>query len=131
LRPSANSHVFDSSAALAILLDEPRRAEFDDHLDSAAISAVNLAEVATKLIDRGVTPVAMQGALGRLGFDVVALDGELAIQAALLRNATRRFGLSLGDRACLALARHLKLPVVTADRAWQDLDVGVEVLLIR
>ena len=131
MRPSENNYVFDSSAALAILLDEPRHRDFDAYLDSAAISAVNMVEVAAKLIDRGVTPVAMQAALGRLGFAVVALDSELAIQAALLREPTRKSGLSLGDRACLALARHLKLPVVTADRAWQDLDVGVEVLLIR
>lgn len=94
MRPSANSHVFDSSAVLAILLDEPRQAEFDRHVGSAAISAVNVAEVATKLIDRGVTTVAVQGALARLGLDVVALDGELAIQTALLREPTRHLGLA-------------------------------------
>lgn len=51
--------------------------------------------------------------------------------AARLRPATRHAGLSLADRACLALARRLGVPAVTADRAWGDLDVGVEVRLIR
>lgn len=58
-------------------------------------------------------------------------DTDLALRAALLRNSTRPYGLSLGDRACLALARREGLPVLTADRSWAKLDVGVEVVLIR
>jgi PIN domain nuclease of toxin-antitoxin system len=69
--------------------------------------------------------------LSRLGLLVMALDEEQAMRAGFLRASTRAFGLSLGDRACLAQARHLGLPVVTADQKWKDLDVGVEVLVIR
>ncbi len=60
------------------------------------------------------------------GFD--AVHAELA---AILREPTRDLGLSLADRACLALASDLEVPAVTADRSWRDLDIGVEVELVR
>lgn len=131
MRPNESKVVFDSSAVLVLLGDEPGVATVRTYVGMAVMSAVNHAEVVTKLVERGATPLQVQAMLSGPAAEVVPFDAELAVQAGFLREPTRRSGLSLGDRACLALARHLKLPVVTADRAWQDLDVGVEVLLIR
>jgi PIN domain nuclease of toxin-antitoxin system len=95
------------------------------------ISAVNVAEVITRLIDLGYSPEAAEAAVSRGGFEVIPFDMAAASLAAKLRVATRHLGLSLGDRACLALAERERLPVLTADRAWASLDIGVEIRLIR
>lgn len=70
-------------------------------------------------------------AIEGLTLDVIAFDAAMAVRAGALRPVTRSLGLSLGDRACLATAQQLKLPVITADRTWQKLDVGVEVHIVR
>jgi PIN domain nuclease of toxin-antitoxin system len=95
------------------------------------ISAVNVAEVITRLIDLGYSPEAAEVAISRGGFEVIPFDTAAASLAAKLRVTTRHLGLSLGDRACLALAEREGLPVLTADRAWASLDIGVEIRLIR
>ncbi len=66
-----------------------------------------------------------------LGIEVEAFDADAADETGALWTATRDTGLSLADRACLAVARSLELPAVTADRAWLELDVGVDVRCIR
>lgn len=93
--------------------------------------AVNLAEVASKLIDSGLPPDAIAEALDGLALDVRPFDHTLALAAGLLRSRTRSLGLSLGDRACLALGEHLSLPVLTADRAWRKLKLRIEVRTLR
>ncbi len=95
------------------------------------MSAVNLSEVAAKLVDTGMPEKEARAALDGLGLDVVPFDGEQAYGAGFLRPATRRAGLSLGDRACLQLAAQLGAPVLTTDRAWGRLQLGVEVRVIR
>jgi PIN domain nuclease of toxin-antitoxin system len=95
------------------------------------IGAVNLAEVVGKLVDDGWTEVGARDAIAASATHVIAFDEDAAIDAGLLRPHTRHAGLSLGDRACLALARRLGASVLTADRAWRDLDVGVPIVLIR
>ncbi len=70
-------------------------------------------------------------AIDTLNLVIVPFDAELAYLTGLLRTATRAAGLSLGDRACLALAQRLSAPVLTADQAWKGLDVGVEIRHIR
>lgn len=102
----------------------------------AALSAANLAEVLTKLVEGGDSIDAARrllrdrGLLGQSLF-VFPLDEHQAMEVARLRPLTRVKGLGLGDRACLALARHLDLPVLTADRAWADLQLGIAVEVIR
>lgn len=100
-------------------------------MEKALLSAVNLVEVATRLLDVGASATEIEGLPERLRCEVVPFDEELALGAGLLRVRTRHLGLSVGDRACLALAQREGLPVLTADRAWAKLDVGVEVVLIR
>lgn len=85
---------------------------------NAAISAVNLSEVAAKLAESGMPEEAIRGALEGLAIDVHDLGRELAFRTAMLRPQTKHKGLSLADRACLALGQRLDLAVITADRAW-------------
>ncbi len=127
----AGAVVLDASAVLALLHEEPGADVVADALARALVSAVNLSECVAQLVAAGVRDADARAALELLGLTVVPFDAEQAWDAGCLRTATRRLGLSLGDRACLALARLRGLPVLTADRAWVRLDVGVEVRPIR
>jgi PIN domain nuclease of toxin-antitoxin system len=84
-----------------------------------------------KLIDDDVPEAEIRRAIGRLQLDVHGFDAEHAYIAGLLRRSTRAFGLSFGDRACLALARSLGAPALTADRSWSRLDLGIAIEVIR
>jgi PIN domain nuclease of toxin-antitoxin system len=132
-----NGPVLDASALLAFLHDEPGADLVGEALVAgASISAVNWAEVLSKLADRGQEPETVaqdlenQGILGP-ALIVHEVDEILARRIAELRPQTRALGLSLGDRACLALAGRLGLGVLTADRDWMDLDLGLDIRLIR
>jgi len=126
-----SSIVLDASALLAFLNQEPGTEQWTSAVGESMISAVNLSEVVAKLADAGMPEAEIREALEPLGLEVASFDAELAYQAGLLRPQTKQFGLSLGDRACLALARSGTLPVLTADRAWEALRVGVEIRIIR
>ena len=129
--------VLDASALLAYPQGEPGSQTVQAALAAGAIiNIVNYAEVLTRLGDAGEEPALAhrhlqeQGLIGGL-LQVVALTEDDAVAIARLRPATRAQGLSLGDRACLATGLRLGLPVVTADRSWAALSVGVAVHLIR
>ena len=96
--------------------------------DGVAIGAVNLSEVVAKLTEAGMPEPVIHQALDPLGLDVHSCDERLAYEAGSLRAATKQLGLSLGDRCCVALARALNLPLLTSDRAWGNLDIGVAAL---
>jgi PIN domain nuclease of toxin-antitoxin system len=123
--------VADASAILAALKNEPFSNLDPRRLVGATISAVNLCEVMSKLHDDGLNDTQADAAVSAMDLRVISFDEPQARLAAYLRPQTRRAGLSLGDGACLALGLHLGHPVITADRAWAGLDVGVEVVLIR
>lgn len=123
--------VLDASAVLASLRNEAGGERVLPVMETSLLSAVNLAEVATRLLDLGASAADIDGLPERLRCEVVPFDEDLALSAGLLRVQTRHLGLSVGDRACLALAQREELPVLTGDRAWARLDVGVQVVLIR
>ena len=123
--------VLDASAVLAVMHQEPGAEEVWPHLPGAYLSAVNAAEVAAKLVDAGADPAEAGDRLLRLGARVVAFDTGDIVPSAQLRAETRPAGLSFADRACLALARRLGLPAVTADRTWAKIDSEIDVRLIR
>lgn len=125
------SAVLDSSALLAYLNGEPGAEMVAGIIGDALVSSVNLAEVVTKLVDRTGSLDVARATLGIAELDVVDFNRSLAEQTGALVTRTRSRGLSLGDRACLALAAREGLPVVTADRAWAALALDVEVRLIR
>lgn len=125
------SAVLDASAVLAYLHGEPGHERVAAAIDDAAISAVNWAEVLQKIDAAGGDADRLGDGLLALGLDVAALTRDDARMAAQLWPKTRSAGLSLGDRACLATAHRLELPALTADRAWSNLDITIDIELIR
>ena len=125
------SFVVDSSAVLAVINGEPGGEIVAALINDSLLSAVNFAEVMTKLVQRGGSLERAQNALVNLDLNVVDFDRELAEHAGGLVAQTKVRGLSLGDRCCLALALRERIPVVTADRVWQNTGLGIEVRLFR
>lgn len=123
--------VHDSSVVLAFLRNESGADRAARLLAGAHISAANILEVRSKLFDRGFDEQVAEELVGALPLTIHALTAEHARTAARLRPLTRHVGLSLGDRACLALAIERKATAVTMDRAWADLDIGVNILVLR
>jgi ribonuclease VapC len=126
-----DSVVLDSSAVLALLLGEPGGQRVVPHLDKAILSAVNASEVHTRLIHLGEPPATAWQRLTALRCDIWPFTSEQARIAAELISITRPYGLSLGDRACLALAMERNATACTADKAWQSLSLGIEIETIR
>jgi len=124
-------YVLDSSAILAFLQQEPGADVVLDLIPDAMTSAVNAAEVQSKLIRDGMPAGDAKAATYQAIPQIVAFDSSQADIAAALILQTQALGLSLGDRACLALGLAMKCLVYTADRAWTQLQVGVEVRLVR
>ena len=127
-----NRLVLDASALLAVLNQEPGSEKLTPELLSGAtISAVNLAEVHSKLVSRGLRPdQAWEATLSPVR-EAAPFTSEHAKRVGDLVARTRALGLSLGDRACLALGLALKLPVYTADKSWKKLKLGVRIHIIR
>ena len=121
--------VLDASAILAVLQNELGADEVWEHLPGALLSAVNAAEVVAKLVDGGSAAHEAGELLERLGARILPFDAVDIVPSGRIRHESR--ALSLGDRACLALALRLAVPAITADRAWAELRSGVEVRLIR
>jgi ribonuclease VapC len=124
--------VLDASAILALIHDEPGSDLVSELLPGSVLGAVNLAEVIGKLVDLGIDPAPVRTLLITAGVAIepfTAADAELA--GALRETAAGRL-LSLGDRCCLALAlRQHPAEVLTADRAWADLHLPLQVRLLR
>ena len=125
--------VLDASALLCLLNGEPGAERVAEALPRSAVSAVNLSEVVSKLADAGGAQDRIELALRALHLRVVPFDEAQAMGAGALRPQTKRLGLSLGDRACLALAKHLSATALTADRVWADVAdaAGARVEVVR
>ena len=123
--------VLDASAILCLLFAEPGAAEVERRRGRSIVGAANLTEVVAKLVERGVPAELALRSVAALNLAVVPLDRETAEAAGLMRAATRRAGLSLGDRCCLALAARTGRIAVTTDKAWASVQVGVTVEILR
>ncbi|MBI2918689.1 MAG: type II toxin-antitoxin system VapC family toxin [Chloroflexi bacterium] len=121
--------VLDASAILALVHGEPGQDRVAEVIADAVVSAINLAEVVGKLVERGGSEAAIRRVLGKFSLTAIPFDERQAYRAGLLR--ALGFGLSLGDRACLALASSMDLPAYTADRAWASLNAGIKVVVVR
>ncbi len=131
-----NRSVLDASALLAYLNDEPGADVVEKALAAgSAIGTVNWAEVLSKAMETGIAPETLATELEKRGIlgntlDVLPLTIEDSMEIARLRPLTKSCGLSLGDRACLALGKRLRIPILTADRIWAEVP-GVHVTVIR
>lgn len=123
--------ILDASALLAVLGDEPGGELVVPLLDGAVISTVNWSEVLARYVDLGLETAGREAEIESLGVSLAPFTSRQAEVAAGLLPLTRNAGLSLGDRACFALALDLGGRPVTADRAWGRIDVGLDVTLIR
>ena len=127
-----NKIVLDASVLLAVLTREPGADKLTPQLLNVATSStVNLAEVQSKLVNRGLSPQeAWEATLSPIG-EATTFTAEHAMTAGNLVAETRTLGLSLGDRACLALGLALNAPVYTADKSWKSLKLGLRIHVIR
>lgn len=123
--------VLDASALLAYLQDEPGQEKVESVLVDAAMSSVNWAEVVQKSVAAGINVEGMQQDVSALGLAILPFTADDADYTGRLWQQTRQHGLSLGDRACLALGQFLQVPVLTTDRVWAKLDLPVTVHLLR
>ncbi|HET7588841.1 MAG TPA: type II toxin-antitoxin system VapC family toxin [Solirubrobacterales bacterium] len=129
--------VLDASALMAVLHAEDGASVVIEAIgEGAAVSVVNWAEVLSKLAEAGKDPEVAAAELrraegSRRALSIEPLTAADCVAVARLRPVTRRQGLSLADRACLALAERLDVPALTADREWLTADVAAEVQLIR
>jgi len=126
-----NEFVLDASAVLALLKREPGAERVRAVLDRAILGTVNAAEVQSKLVDLGLSRQAAEARIRFLGCRILAFSEDQAIEAGSLIAQTRSLGLSLGDRACLALAIDRKATVYTTDQSWKNLSLGIEIEVIR
>jgi PIN domain nuclease of toxin-antitoxin system len=125
-------YVLDASAVLALLNGEPGAETVQAALDEGSVvGSVNLSEAVARLSDNGLSRAEIDLSLNSFQVEVRDFDREQAIEAGLMIAETKSAGLSLGDRACLALAKELGFAVLTGDRAWQRVSVGVQVELFR
>jgi ribonuclease VapC len=127
--------VLDASALLAVSNGE-RGADLVMELintKECVVSSVNMAEIATRLLDLGLPIKDLERGMAQFGVDVIDFNQAQALACAALRPLTKSAGLSMGDRACLALAQLMQGCAVTADRAWIDVatDIQVDILMIR
>jgi ribonuclease VapC len=123
--------VFDTSAVLALLFEEAGAKAALDHGQSGLLSTVSYSEAIAKSLDRSVPLETVRRFLDGLRLTLIPFDDQHALAAASLRPSTRPAGFSFADRACLATALLAAVPAVTADRKWQETDLGVEIIMIR
>ena len=131
VRVKMPDYVIDASAMLALIKNESGAEYVNARIERCLASTVNLAEVGAVLSDWGLSDDEVQAVTIKLGVEIAPFDLHQAKLSAELRRVTRSSGLSLGDRACLALAKSTALPTLTADRAWLESGTDVEIEVVR
>ena len=125
-------YVLDASALMALINGETGADFVEAHLEKGCISSVNLAEVLSKMLERGVPIGDAKGIIDNFNLEVIPFDEDQIVGTSLLRVDTRPYGLSLADRICLNLGKILHLPVLTGDQAWAKVeDPDLKVILLR
>ncbi len=127
-----NKVVLDASALLALIKNETGGDIVENLLGSIVMSSVNISEVASILLDSSMALEECKDVIEPFIDSIISFDSELSFATASLKKLTKHKGLSLGDRACIALGIFLDLPVYTADKAWAELKIpNLKINLIR
>jgi ribonuclease VapC len=126
-----SKYILDASALLALLNNEPGAKRVEEILRESVLGAVNACETVGKLVSSGMSVADAQSSVELINIEVLSFDEGAAYKAGGLIAETRKLGLSLGDRACLALGLILNLTVVTADQSWSRLKLPVAIEVIR
>lgn len=126
-----NNIIMDSSALLALIANEKGADTVMQYLPHAKMSTVNVSESIATLINKGTTFQEAETIVDSLMHDRIPFTDPQSKIAAEIIKETKKYGLSLGDRACLSLALIEKLPVLTADKIWSNLKLGIKIILIR
>ena len=127
-----NDIVLDASALLAFLQNETGGNNVEKYLANACMSSVNFSEVITILNQNGIHENIAKELITDVISEIIPFDSEQAFYTAILRQESKKFGLSFGDRACLVLAQQKKATVLTADKIWKNLHLeNVRIEIIR
>ncbi len=125
-------YILDSTALIALVGLESGSQQVAELLESSAVSAVNLAETANKLLEKGFSEAEVRASLAKLELKVEDWTEDLAYRSAEFTHFNKSHGLSLGDRACLTLAKKLHATAVTSDQAWRRVpSLGVRIMIFR
>jgi ribonuclease VapC len=125
-------YILDSTALIALVGSESGSQRIADLLENSAVSAVNLAETANKLLEKGFSQAEVRESLAKLELKVEDWSEAMAYRSAEFTQYNKSHGLSLGDRACLTLAKHLRATAVTSDRTWSRKPaLGVPIMIFR
>lgn len=123
--------VFDASAVLAVINDEIGGKEITTYLKHSIMSAVNFSELVNCLARANISIHEARNIINDLLSEIIFFNEEQACLTAEFKIATKKYGFSLGDCACLALGKLHNVPVITADRVWKEVDLGLKIVLIR
>lgn len=126
-----STYALDASALMAVIRREPGADFVEARFEGALMSSVNASEAIMRSVEKGFSGDLVTMLIANRQIELLPFDAELALATAGLRPATRQFGLSFADRACLATAMRHRATVVTADRIWAELDLPCPVELIR
>jgi len=126
-----NAVILDASVVLAAVLGEEGHESLLAQRQSCFVSSVNMAEARSRLVDHGMRHEDIEQSLSLVSMTVVDFTDHHAVLSSQLRVDTRKGGLSLGDRACLALAMAMEGTALTADRAWASVNVPIEIKFLR
>lgn len=121
----------DTSAILALIQKENGCEIVEKYINSSIISAVNFAEILIVLNRNGFNQKETERLLEGIISDIIPFNQEQACIASDLDSVTSQYGLSLGDKSCIALGIHKNLPILTADKIWKNLNINQEIILIR
>ena len=127
-----NKIIFDASAVVALLAKEKGFEVIKRHLKNAIISSVNISEVYKYCIDKqNLAADECKNIMGISGIKIIDFDEKQALIAADIYPKTKEYGLSLGDRACIALAIEKKYPILTCDKIWEKINLDVKFIMVR
>jgi PIN domain nuclease of toxin-antitoxin system len=123
--------ILDASAILVLINNEKGKDVVEQYLNNALISTINFSEVITVTNRNGFDQDEISNLLKNIFPNIIDFNYDQALIAASLDQYTSKFGLSLGDRACLSLAKYKNCPILTADKIWKKLDIDLDIKLIR